>query len=344
MTAKVIVSGGTGFIAQHILQELLNHNYRVVTTVRSQAKGDHLLKLFNSPSALSYEVVEDVGKPGAFDQVLQNNQDATVFLHTASPFHFKATDVAKELLEPAVEGTKNALKAIQEYGKSIKNVVITSSFAAVATAAKTTDTKVVFTEKDWNEITWDEAVKNPINGYRASKTFAERAAWDFVKQNDSKFHLSTVNPGFTFGPQLFTSEVKDELNTSSEVINSILKLKPGDSIPPFKGGWVDVRDVAKAHIVAFENPKAQNERLLLIAGGFTEQSIVDLINAKFPQLDLPKGEPGTADDVLKTKLATVDNSKTKEILGFKFIDLGESVIDSVQQILDAKKSKGGSAL
>ncbi|CCG24478.1 Gre2 protein [Candida orthopsilosis Co 90-125] len=341
MTAKVIVSGGTGFIAQHILEQLLNHNYNIVTTVRSQAKGDHLLQLFNSPSTLSYEIVEDVGKPGAFDQVLQKNQDATVFLHTASPFHFKATDIAKELLEPAVEGTKNALKAIQKYGKNIKNVVITSSFAAVGTASKTTDPNYTFTEQDWNEIKWDEAVQNAVSGYRGSKTFAERAAWDFIKENDSQFSLTTVNPGFTFGPQLFTSEVKDQLNTSSEVINSILKLKPTDSIPTFRGTWVDVRDVAKAHVVAFENPKAKNERLILTAGSFTEQSIVDLINAKFPDLNLPKGEPGTDEQVIKEKLATVDNSKTRQILGFKFIDLGKSVIDSVQQILEAKKSRSG---
>ncbi|CAD1813522.1 putative NADPH-dependent methylglyoxal reductase GRP2 [Candida parapsilosis] len=341
MTAKVIVSGGTGFIAQHILKQLLNHNYNVVTTVRSQAKGDHLLKLFNSPSSLSYEIVEDVGKPGAFDQVLEKNQDATVFLHTASPFHYKATDVAKELLEPAVEGTKNALKAIQKYGKNIKNVVITSSFAAVGSADKTTDPKVVFTEQDWNDITWDEAVKNVVNGYRGSKTFAERAAWDFIKENDSPFKLTTVNPGFTFGPQLFTSEIKDQLNTSSEVINSIVKLKPNDPIPTFKGNWIDVRDVAKAHVVAFENPKAAGQRLILAAGTFTEQSIVDLINAKFPNLNLPKGEPGADLKIKKEGLASVDNSKTKEILGYEFIDLDKSVTDSVQQILDAKKSKSG---
>ncbi|KAI5968092.1 GRE2 [Candida margitis] len=339
MTAKVIVSGGTGFIAQHILKQLLNHNYNVVTTVRSQAKGEHLLQLFNSPSTLSFEIVEDVGKPGAFDQVLQKNEDATVFLHTASPFHFKASDIAKELLDPAVEGTKNALKAIQQYGKNIKNVVITSSFAAVGTASKTADPNYTFTEQDWNEITWDEAVQNAVSGYRGSKTFAERAAWDFIKEHDSQFALSTVNPGFTFGPQLYTSEIKDQLNTSSEVINSILKLKPTDSLPTFRGTWVDVRDVAKAHIVAFENPKAKSQRLILTAGSFTEQSIVDLINAKFPQLDLPKGEPGTDAQVIKEKLATVDNSRTREILGFQFIDLGKSVIDSVQQILDAKKGR-----
>ena len=87
---------------------------------------------------------------------------------------------------------------------------------------------------------------------------AEKAAWDFIKSNDNvKFSLSTINPSFVFGPQSFGSEIKQSLNTSSEIINSILKLKPNDSIPASKGGWVDVRDVAKAHIIAFENEDAK---------------------------------------------------------------------------------------
>ena len=341
MPAKIILSGATGFIAQHILSELLQQNYTVVATVRSKAKGDHLLKLFNSPSNLSFVVVEDVAKPHAFDEVLKENEDATVFIHTASPFHFKATDIAKELLEPAVEGTKNALTAIQKYGKNIKDVVITSSFAAIGTASVVADPKAILSEADWNEVTQEEAVANPVNGYRASKTFAERAAWDFIRDNSSGFELTTVNPTFVFGPQLFDSEVKDNLNTSSEVINSLTKLKSGDKIPPFKGGWIDVRDVAKAHLVAFENPDAKGQRLLLNAGQFTEQSIIDIVKEKFPEelKDVPTGEPGSGPTVVAETLASIDNSKTKQILGFEFITLGKSIIDSVQQIIDAKNHK-----
>ncbi|CAK9440032.1 uncharacterized protein LODBEIA_P41320 [Lodderomyces beijingensis] len=335
MPAKIILSGATGFIAQHIVKELLAKNYTVVSTVRSIAKGDHLLQLFGSSPKLSYEIVEDVAKPGAFDQVLESNPDATIFIHTASPFHFKTDDVAKDLLTPAVEGTKNALSAIQKYGKNIKRVVITSSYAAVSTASEQNDPKRVFTEKDWNQVTWDEAVSNAFMGYRASKTFAERAAWDFIKENDSQFILTTINPSFVFGPQY--ADVKENLNTSSEVINAITKLNRDDKIPPFKGGWVDVRDVAKAHVAAFEKPEAEHQRLLMNTGLFTEQTIVDLVRAKFPQLDIPQGTPGSDVETL-AGLAQIDNSKTKEILGWEFIGFEQSVSDSIQQILDARKS------
>lgn len=135
----VIVSGATGFIAQHVVKQLLAKNYQVIGTVRSTAKGDHLLKLFNNPKNLSYEIVEDVGTKGAFDKVLQKHGEAKVFLHLASPFHFNVTDVEKELLLPAVDGTKNVLQAIYNFGNNIEKVVITSSYAAISTASKEAD-------------------------------------------------------------------------------------------------------------------------------------------------------------------------------------------------------------
>ncbi|EMG50243.1 GRP2 putative NADPH-dependent methylglyoxal reductase GRP2 [Candida maltosa Xu316] len=327
MSTTVIVSGATGFIAQHVVKSLLAKNYQVIGTVRSTTKGDHLLKLFNNPSNLSYEIVEDVGTQGAFDNVLKHHPEAKIFLHLASPFHFKATNIEKELLEPAVNGTKNVLQAIKDYGSGIQKVVITSSYAAIGTASREADKSVVVTEDDWNAITWNEALENPIAGYRGSKTFAEKAAWDFVKQNsaDVKFTISTVNPTFVFGPQAF--EVGQELNTSSEVINSILK----GSVPPTKGGWIDVRDVAKAHIIAFEKEEAVGKRLLLNAGRFNAGLLVKIIKEKYPQIELPD----VKEEVIS--LATIDDSKTRKILGFDYYSLEQSVYDSVKQIIDARK-------
>ena len=336
----VIVSGATGFIAQHVVKQLLAKNYQVIGTVRSTAKGDHLLKLFNNPQNLSYEIVEDVGTKGAFDKVLQKHGEAKVFLHLASPFHFNVTDVEKELLLPAVDGTKNVLQAIYNFGNNIEKVVITSSYAAISTASKEADKNAIITEKDWNEISWQDALLNPVNGYRGSKKFAEKAAWDFIKSNDNvKFSLSTINPSFVFGPQSFGSEIKQSLNTSSEIINSILKLKPNDSIPASKGGWVDVRDVAKAHIIAFENEDAKNQRILLNSGRFTSQSLVDIINDKFPDLKgkIPVGEPGSDKSVIAESLATIDDTKSRELLRFEYYNLEQSVYDTVEQIVNAHK-------
>lgn len=333
MSTVVYVSGATGFIAQHIIKLLISKNYQVIGSVRSKDKGEGLKNVFGQN--FNYEIVGDIGKEGAFDESLQKNPQISVFLHTASPFHFNVTNPEKELLLPAVEGTKNALTAIYKYGKNVKRVVVTSSYASVADASKEIDKNAIITEDSWNEISWEDAKLNPVNGYRGSKTYAEKAAWDFVKQNKPNWAISFVNPSFVFGPQAFDANVKDNLNTSSEIINNILKLKPDSPIPPFKGGWVDVRDVAKAHLVAFEKEETKNQRLLLNTSRFTSQTIVDILNANF-KLDIPKGEPGSDKEVI-AGLATVDNSKTKQLLGFELIDLKTSIIDSVTQILNAKK-------
>lgn len=335
MTQTVFVSGATGFIAQHIVRTLIEKGYSVIGSVRSAAKGDHLAKLLNSPS-FSYEVVADVQAEGAFDEALKKHPEVTVFLHTASPFHFKATDIEKELLMPAVRGTENALKAIKEFAPQVTKVVVTSSYAAISTMEYENDPKHVNDESSWNLTTWEESKENAVMGYRGSKKFAEEAAWNFVKNEKPNFTLNCVNPSYVFGPQAFDSEVKDDLNTSLEIINSFLKLTPDSPIPAARGGFADVRDVAKAHLVAFEKPIA-NERLLLSSERFCAQDVLDVLNEKFPLLrgKIPVGEPGTG-HLINDAMCQIVNDKTRSILGFPLMDLKTSVYDSVKQILDAK--------
>lgn len=331
----VFVSGATGYIAQHVVKELVANGYQVVGSVRSAEKGDKLKKLVGSN--FSYEIVKDIQIEGAFNEALKRHPEVTVFLHTASPFHFKTTEPEKDLLIPAVNGTKNALSAVHKFAPQVKNVVITSSYAAIAPASKEVDNTATISETTWNDVTWEDATKDPVTGYRGSKTFAEKAAWEFVEVEKPNFILSTVNPVFVFGPQAFDSEVKDTLNTSAEIINALLKLSPDDEIPFFRGAYVDVRDVAKAHLTAFENKGAENLRLLLADGRFVTQNIVDILLENFSQLrgKIPIGEPGRGSDV-ESKLAKIDNEKTKKLLGFELIDLKKTVLDTVQQVLDVK--------
>lgn len=335
MTKSVFVSGATGFIAQHIDKLLLDKGYKVVGTVRSQAKGDHLAKLLNSPN-FSYEIVPDVEQEGAFDDALKKHPEVSVFLHTASPFHFKATNIEEELLKPAVNGTKNALAAIKKYGPQITNVVVTSSYAAISTAEKEGVASHTNNEESWNDISWEDSKTNAIQGYRGSKKFAEKAAWDFVAAEKPNFTINYVNPSFVFGPQAFDSEVKDSLNTSSEILNSLLKLTPESEVPPAKGGFIDVRDVAKAHLVAFEKP-ISNQRLLLNSERFSGQDLLDVLNAEFPSLKgkIPVGEVG-AGNAINAAMCKIENDKTREILGFPLIDLKTSVGDSIRQLLTAR--------
>lgn len=335
----VFVSGASGFIALHTVKVLIEKDYKVVGSVRSAEKGENIKKLLKSDN-FSYEIVPDIGQPGAFDEALQKHPELTAFLHTASPFHFKVTDPVKDLIEPAVEGTKNALKAIHKYGTNVKRVVVTSSYAAIMDIEKVSSPEVVSTEETWNPITLEDAVKDPLRGYLASKTFAEKAAWDFVKAEKPKFSLSTVNPVYVFGPQAFDEEVKSELNTSSEIINTITKLKENDPIPSQSGYFIDVRDVAKAHLKAFSSEETRGQRLLTSDRFFVAQDILDIYHKNFPKeaAKLPKGTPGSGENAVEGA-AKIDNSKTRKLLGFEFISLEKSVVDSISQIFNVQNRK-----
>lgn len=331
----ILVSGASGYIAQHIVQKLLTKGYTVVGTVRSSEKGDRLQKLFQSDK-FSYEIVEAIEKKGAFDEALKKHPEISIFLHTASPFRFDVKSVEQELLIPAVEGTRNALWAAKEFGSHIRKVVITSSFAAMMTMESSYDKNFKVDETSWNPVSWDQAKENPYNGYIASKKFAEREAWDFIEREKPPFSLSVVNPVYVFGPQQFDEDVKSTLNTSAEIVNLILHLKTVESLPKEHFYFVDVRDVADAHLVAFENPKAENKRLLLMSGKFDTKSILDILYKEFPKfaktLPSPESIESCIDDV-----CLLNNDKTRDILGFNLKNLEETIFDSVEQILSAQK-------
>ena len=194
------------------------------------------------------------------------------------------------MLIPTINGTTNALKAIVKYGPQIKHVVVTSSVVAVGKYGKYAGANDKFNETDWNPIDYETSKKNPFYGYFGSKKFAEKSAWEFINTEKPNFKLSTVNPAMVLGPQAFPITSTRELNTSSEEINSLLKLKPGDKINSLEGTYIDVRDVARAHIVAFENDDAKGKRLLLVAEMYNGYDLLDIVNKNFPQLNLPKGD------------------------------------------------------
>lgn len=336
-SSTVFVTGATGFIAQHICKDLLAKGYTVVGTVRSQAKGDRLKGLLASDN-FSYEIVADIVPEGAFDSALENHPEIEYVLHTASPFTFEVTDVEKELLIPAVEGTKNALKAVKAHGKNVKHVVVTSSIAAMVDFTQGKNPDHTTTEEDWCPFTWETSQQNTVTGYIGSKKLAEKAARDFVANEDVNFTLNTVNPVYVFGPQAFDEEVTDKLNTSAEVVNAILSLNSDAEVPATSGFFIDVRDVSKAHIEAFENKAIHDLRLLTSENFFAAQDILDILHKRYPDIQAPIGKPGTGKEA-RAESFDIDNSKTKELLGFKFINLETCIVDSIDQLRRVRKEK-----
>lgn len=173
--------------------------------------------------------------------------DCDYLLHVASPFTIAEPKRESLLINPALEGTIRALNASKKSSK-VKKVVLTSSMAAIAYGHD----KQLCTPQDWTDTT-----KN-VGAYVKSKTIAEKAAWDFVhNDNDHSFSMTTINPGMVFGPLL-----SDDIDgASAELLSKMINGK-FPALPDAYFTVVDVRDVAKLHVDSLRNNKSDNKRII----------------------------------------------------------------------------------
>ncbi|KAI9698627.1 MAG: methylglyoxal reductase (NADPH-dependent) gre2 [Bogoriella megaspora] len=338
---RVLLTGGSGFIAAHVLDTLLEHGHSVVTTVRSQEKADQIKQAHPKygNDKLAFAIVEDIGKEGAFEQAVISDPPFEAVIHTASPFHFNVTDVQKELYDPAIIGTTDILKSIKKSTPSVKRVVITSSFAAIINPFKGGPwAGHTYNEEDWNPITHEQGLKDAANAYRASKTLAEKAAWEFLEKEKPNFTISTMNPPMVFGPVVHYLNSLSALNTSNQIINNMVQGKCRDEIPATTAYlWIDVRDLAVAHVKAIEAPDAANKRFFVTAGHYTNKEVADILRKNFPeyasQLPTESTPGGHYPEGGTSAVHGYDNSRAKEVLGLKFRPLEESIIDTAKSLI-----------
>jgi nucleoside-diphosphate-sugar epimerase len=192
---RVLVTGGSGFIAAHVVDVLLKRGHSVVATVRTAPKGQKILEAHPTvgKDRLNYTIVADISQAGAFEEAVITDPPFEAVIHTASPYHFNATttETVEELITTAVNGTVGILKAVKAKAPTVKRMVVTSSFAAIVDPKKSATYH--YSEKDWSPATREEALTSPLAAYRASKKLAEKAAWDFVEHEKPNFTLATVS-------------------------------------------------------------------------------------------------------------------------------------------------------
>ncbi|KAF2097367.1 NAD(P)-binding protein [Rhizodiscina lignyota] len=340
---RVLLTGGSGFIAAHVLELLLKRGHSVVTTVRSQSKADKIKQAHSDATkdSLDFFIVEDVAKEGAFDEVVQLKPSFEAVIHTASPFHFNVTDVQKQLLDPAIIGTTGILQSVKKYAPSVKRMVITSSFASILDPFAGARPDHTYSEKDWNPITQEQALENPGNGYRGSKTFAEKAGWEFLEKEHPNFTLATICPPLVLGPIVHYLNSLDALNTSNtrlrDYINGTLKNSSDKEMPgPYI--WVDVRDVALAHVNAMERDDAQNKRFFTTAGFFSNSEIVQILRKNFPEYRDQLPPESWKGGYRPTPHYGIDNSRCEKILGIQWTTLEQSVVDTVKSLQALRSS------
>ena len=248
----VLVTGGSGFVGSHCILQLLNAGYSVRTTLRSLRRKDELVEALQKGGAKEVEnlsfVEADLSRDANWDEAVKN---CDYVLHVASPITLARPKDETELIGPGVEGTLRVLRASRDAG--VKRVVLTSSFGAIGYGHKPTE--IPFTEDTWTDTNY-----KGISAYVKSKTLAEKAAWDFIRNEGGGLELSVINPTGIFGP-LIGSNVTSSLQIIQQLMTGALK-----ATPQMNFGIVDVRDVADAHLRAMEIEEAKGQRFILQAG------------------------------------------------------------------------------
>lgn len=335
----VLVTGASGFIAVHVVTELLSKGYKVRGTVRSKDKGEYLIKKFGSEN-FSYVIVEDLENENGFDEAVKG---VDAIEHTASPFHFKVEDPYKDLVHPAVNGTLSVLKSAQKNGDKVQRIVVTSSFASILDSRK--PSPFTFTEEDWNEYSTaqlEEKGKDvaPADAYRASKTLAERAAWKFVEENKPKWDLVTLCPPLVLGPIEQQISSPDALNTSvSQWYAWLSGKKEGQDPTGPQSNEVDVRDLAAAHVLSISVEAAGNNRFAISKQPYTWQICLDEVanNDKVKKAwpKLPTGKPGA--DKLEDQ-HVLNAAKSEKVLGIKYRSLHDTLVDMSMSLAEHEAS------
>ena len=279
----------------------------------------------------------DLTKDDGWDQALHG---CDYLMHTASPFPIANPKHESEVIEPAVDGTLRALKAAKNNG--IKRVVLTSSTVAIMGGKK----QGTITPEQWTNL----QAKN-LSAYTKSKTLAEQAAWDFIKDNevDKVPELVSINPGGVFGPAIGENLSGASMSMASQMLQGKVPMVPNVAFP-----MVDVRDVAKLHVAALKEEKAANQRFIatettprslqemgeiLNMLGYTGPSTRVAPNIMLKFLSFFDREAAGMVGFLGMRISA-DNSKTKEVFNWEPIPFEQTLKDTasfIEGLITVKK-------
>ncbi|KAJ7746277.1 NAD-P-binding protein [Mycena metata] len=329
------VTGASGFLATQIIFILLARSWKVRACVRTPAKAEAWRAKFPEfrEDQIEFVCVPDMQVDGSYDEAVKGCE---VVFHTASPFNFVFTDNEKDMLIPAKQGALTLLRAAKAE-PAVKRVIFTSSFAAITNPHLDPRPGHTYTEADWNPSTWEEAVQSTDRHfvYLASKTFAEKAVWNFVKDEKPTFSVTSIVPPVILGEaaQPFTSMV--DINQSSRVLWRLVDAPTMPATPAYL--CVDVKDCALCHVLAAEQDASviNGKRYLTAGATFTQSKAAKVIAQLFPDVvsRLPPAAP--YEEHYKYSSALVEKD-----LGIEWRPFEQTVKETFTQLLDTeRKSK-----
>jgi len=334
-----MVTGGTGYIGSWVVKYLLEDGVHVHLTVRDKSKKekyDHLLKIAKTSEGSLMIFEADLLKQGSY---LAPMEGCDRVFHIASPFLISnIKNPQKQLIEPALNGTRNVLGAVNETA-SVTKVVLTSSVVSIVgdNSEIGNNSKGVFTEDDWNQTSSPEH-----KPYSYSKVIAEKEAWA-INKAQQKWELAVINPGFVMGPSLTSASDSGSLDFMTRMLSG--KYKSG--VPSLEFGVVDVRDIARAHILAANLPVTG--RYIIVNESMTMIEISKMLQRlygstyKLPNVELPKfilylvgWTQGMDWKTVKNNVGLplkFDNSKSKTELKMDYLPLEQTFKDMTEQMV-----------
>ena len=342
---RVLLTGASGYIGKHITLQLLNQGYEVRASVRNLSKSSevrdavapHLLDISKLDSHLTF-IELDLEKDSGWDSALKN---IDVLMHTASPFPLTSPKDENDLIRPAVEGTLRALRAAKNLG--VKRVILTSSVAAIYGRELPSGT-LAYDETMWTDI------EHPVGrvAYTKSKTLAEKAAWNFIKNDAPEISLTTINPVLVLGAPL-----DKNFGSSISLVERILN-GSDPMLPDLKFALVDVRDVAKMHVDAITNEKTKGERIIASSETRSFVEIAKLLKSLYPKSKVKSAQAPTLiirllslfDGSIKAilpqlgKPMNVSGAKAQRLMSISFIPVEVTLKESADYLIKNGFIKG----
>ncbi len=340
MGKTVLLTGASGYIAKHILLQLLEAGYTVRGSLRSLARADEVkaavLPHLTDPSDIdarlgfvALDLTSDTGWAVAMEAV-----DAVI--HTASPFPMVQPKNEEDLIRPAVDGALRALRAAKAAG--ITRFVLTSSTAAIS------GSDLPAGDRAFDETNWTDPDDPKISAYTKSKTLAELAAWDFVRDTAPEMQLTVVNPGFVLGAPL-----DGTFGTSIEVVKRLLRGKD-PMLPNIGFTTVDVQDVAEMHVKVIDQPQTIGQRIMTVDRFLSFQDLAKAIKTAYPNRkvvtrvapDFVIRGLGLFDPAIRTiipslgRVEKTDNARARETLGRGMRQAHKAAVSSAAYLIDNK--------
>jgi len=331
---KVLVTGGSGYIGLHCISLLLKEGYAVRTSLRSMKRKKEIQEAL-SGSIKNNESLEfcelDLMRDEGWDAAVKG---CSYVLHVASPVYEKNMQDENSFIQPAKEGLLRALKPAVKY--KIKRFVMTSSIAAITQGHE---------DKEIDESFWSVIDENTLP-YIKSKTYAEKAMWDYMNQIEEtkKIEVCTINPSFVFGPSL-----THDMGASNLLIRALLVGRL-PALAKIQFNVVNVLDVAKAHVLALKSDSAAGQRFIVSEKALWLSDIAEILKnngfKKVPTIVAPNFLLGFLsfflkdialfkDRLGKSQITKSDNAK--KLLEWKPGLVENAIVDTAKKYKETRK-------